>query len=369
MNVPFFSLDRLHREISDDLALNFEKTLSSSNFIRGERVREFERKFALFCKTEHAIGVGNGLDALRLILQALDIGKGDDVIVPAHTFIATWLAVTHSGARIVPVDADPETRNIDISGISAAITERTRALIAVHLYGLPCEMEQLRDLCGSHNIYLIEDAAQAHGALYDQQPVGSFGIASGFSFYPTKNLGALGDAGAVTTSDRDLAKKITKLGNYGSEEKYSHELIGSNSRLDEFQAGILNIKLDRLKTWNRKRRHIAASYIERLKDVEQLKLPKVSPRADPVWHLFVIETRNRDSLAHALRRQGVGTGIHYPIANHLSEAYKNAGFKCGDFPVTENLASSVLSLPFHPHLTETEIDFVCEKIKEQIVIV
>lgn len=364
MNVPFFDLGPSRAAIAAELESVWRQVLDGRRFILGERVAAFEADFAACCGAGHGIGVGNGLDALTLILQGLGIGAGDEVIVPAHTFIATWLGVTRSGAMPVPVDCLPGTGNIDPALVPAAITGRTRALIAVHLYGVPAEMAPLQALATQHNFHLIEDAAQAHGASYRGRKTGSLGIAAGFSFYPTKTLGALGDGGAVVTSDAALAKRIRLLRNYGSETKYEHQVIGCNSRLDELQAAILSVKLPRLEAWAADRRRIAARYMQMLSDLPGLQLPAVTDGAAPVWHLFPVRHAARDALAAALEAAGVQTMLHYPVPPHLQPAYAGLGYRAGQFPVAERIARSTLSLPIWPGLADAQIDHVCDAIRQ-----
>lgn len=366
MNVPFFDIGPSHAAIAAELESVWRQVLGGRQFILGERVAAFEADFAAYCGAGHGIGVGNGLDALTLILEGLGIAAGDEVIVPAHTFIATWLAVTRSGATPVPVDCLAGTGSIDPALVPAAITSRTRALIAVHLYGMPAEMAPLQALAAKHGFHLIEDAAQAHGASYRGAKTGSFGIAAGFSFYPTKNLGALGDGGAVVTNDAALAQRIRRLRNYGSERKYEHQIIGCNSRLDELQAAILSVKLRRLDAWTADRRRIAARYRQMLSDLPGLHLTAATDGAEPVWHLFPVRYAARDALAEALAAAGVQTMVHYPVPPHLQPAYAALGLRAGRFPVAEAIARSTLSLPIWPGLAEAQIDHVCDIIRQAV---
>ena len=366
MNVPFFDIGPTHAAIAGALDAVWRATLESRQFILGERVAAFESEFAAYCMADHGIGVANGLDALTLILEGLGIGAGDEVIVPAHTFIATWLGVTRAGARPIPVDCLDGTGNIDPALVPAAITSRTKALIAVHLYGVPAEMAPLQELAAKHNFNLIEDAAQAHGARYRGQKTGSLGIAAGFSFYPTKNLGALGDGGAVVTNDSALAKRIRLIRNYGSEQKYEHQIAGCNSRLDELQAAILSVKLRGLDDLNAVRRRIAARYMSALSGVPGLDLPAVTDGAEPVWHLFPIRVAARDRLAEALTAAGVQTMVHYPVPPHLQPAYAARSYRAGQFPVAEIIARTTLSLPIWPGLSDAQIDHVCDAIRQLV---
>lgn len=366
MKVPFFDIGPTHAAIAGALDAAWRATLEGRQFILGERVAAFESEFAAYCTAGHGIGVANGLDALTLILEALGIGAGDEVIVPAHTFIATWLGVTRTGARPVPVDCVCTTGNIDPALVRMVLTSRTKALIAVHLYGVPAEMAPLQALAETHNFHLIEDAAQAHGATYRGQKIGSLGIAAGFSFYPTKNLGALGDGGAVVTSDGALAKRIRLIRNYGSEKKYEHQIAGCNSRLDELQAAILSVKLRGLDGWNAERRRIAEHYTAALSGLPGLDLPAVTEGSDPVWHLFQVRHAARDALAEALTTAGVQTIVHYPVPPHLQPAYAVLGYRPGQFPVAESIARSTLSLPIWPGLAEAQIDHVCDVIRQAL---
>jgi dTDP-4-amino-4,6-dideoxygalactose transaminase len=368
MKVPFFDIGPTHAAIAGALDAAWRATLEGRQFILGERVAAFESEFAAYCTADHGIGVANGLDALTLILEGLGIGAGDEVIVPAHTFIATWLGVTRSGARPVPVDCLESTGNIDPALVPAAITSRTKALIAVHLYGVPAEMAALQALAAKHNIHLIEDAAQAHGAKYRGQKTGSLGIAAGFSFYPTKNLGALGDGGAVVTSDAALAKRIRLIRNYGSEQKYEHQIAGCNSRLDELQAAILSVKLRGLDDLNAERRRIAARYRSALSGLPGLDLPAVTDGAEPVWHLFPVRHAARDVLAESLKAAGVQTMVHYPVPPNLQPAYVGLGYRAGQYPVAEMISRTTLSLPIWPGLAEAQIDHVCDAIRQVVTV-
>jgi dTDP-4-amino-4,6-dideoxygalactose transaminase len=310
MNVKFLDLQAQHREIEAELQDAYHRVMASGWFIRGPELEAFEAEFAAYCKTKFCIGVGNGLDALHLILRALGIGPGDEVIVPGNTFIATWLAVTQAGATIMPVDPLPDTFNIDPAAIRRAISPRTKAIIPVHLYGQPAAMAEIGAIADQYGLKLIEDAAQAHGASQDGQITGSFGHAAGFSFYPGKNLGAIGDAGAVTTNDGAIFETIRMLRNYGSKTKYHHDILGYNSRLDELQAAFLRVKLKRMPLWNQRRREIANIYLDQLSQTP-LTLPVVAAGADPVWHLFVVKSAHRDRLQDHLNQNGIETIIHY----------------------------------------------------------
>jgi dTDP-4-amino-4,6-dideoxygalactose transaminase len=360
--VPFFSLESLHNELRPSLEAAFARVLANSRLILGPELAEFERAFAEYCGVKHAIGVGNGLDALTLILRALDLKPGDEVIVPGHTFIATWLAVDQAGATVVPVDVDPETFNIDPQLVRAAVTDRTRAIIAVHLYGRPADMDDLLEIATVAGVPLIEDAAQAHGARYEGRRVGGLGLAAGFSFYPTKNLGALGDGGAVTTNDDFLAERIRLLRNYGSRTKYHHEEPGTNSRLDEMQAALLLAKLPSLDEKNERRRHIARRYDEGLRNCPGLTLPRIDQGYEAVWHLYVLRATDRSALQAALERRGIATLIHYPIACHRQGAYADRA-SGADLPWSARLAGEVLSLPLWPEMEEETVDLVIEQVR------
>ncbi|MDD5034075.1 MAG: DegT/DnrJ/EryC1/StrS family aminotransferase [Methylococcaceae bacterium] len=347
--VPFLDLKSPHIDLKPQLQQAFDRVLNSGWYILGNEVKQFESEFAEYCEAEHCVGVGNGLEALQLILRAYGIGDGDEVIVPSNTYIATWLAASFAGATAVPVEPIEVTYNIDPSRIEAAITPRTKAIIAVHLYGQPADMDAVNAIAKKQGIKVIEDAAQAHGARYKGRRVGSLGDAAGFSFYPGKNLGALGDGGAVVTSDAELAERIRVLRNYGSQMKYHNEIKGFNSRLDELQAALLRVKLKHLDEWNDRRRIVAGHYNESLSEAG-LKLPYVPEWADPVWHLFVVRTPQREVLQQKLSAAGIGTMIHYPIPPHLQPAYAELGFAVGAFPLAEAMHREVLSLPMGPHL-------------------
>lgn len=351
--IQFLDLKAPHIELRQQLEAALERVLDSGWYIQGNEVKQFEKEFAEYCEADHCIGVGNGLDALHLILRAYDIGVGDEVIVPSNTYIATWLAASYAGATPIPVEPDVRTYNIDPALIEAAITTNTKAIIAVHLYGQPADMDAINAIAKKHNLKVIEDAAQAHGARYKGRRVGTLGDAAGFSFYPGKNLGAIGDGGAVTTNDAELAKKIRILGNYGSQVKYHNEVKGYNSRLDELQAAFLRAKLQTLDAWNMRRKVIAADYLRELSDCN-LVLPFVPEWADPVWHLFVVRSAKRDVLQKKLGEMEVGTMIHYPIPPHLQPAYAELNYKQGDFLIAECIAKEVLSLPIGPQMTDEQ---------------
>jgi dTDP-4-amino-4,6-dideoxygalactose transaminase len=363
MTVPFLDLKAPYRELKEEIDEAFARVMASGWFVLGEEVTAFEKEFAGYCETDHCIGVGNGLDALHLILRALEIGDGDEVIVPSNTYIATWLAVSYAGATPVPVEPDKRSHNIDPAKIEAAITPRTKAIIPTHLYGQPADMDSINQLAARRGLKVIEDAAQAHGARYKGRRAGSLSQAAAFSFYPGKNLGALGDGGAVVTSDTNLADKIRRLRNYGSQEKYRHDEKGFNSRLDELQGAVLRVKLRHLENWNERRKAVARHYLERLADVAELGLPEVPSFAEPVWHLFVVTHPERDQLQAALTHDGVGTLIHYPIPPHLSGAYQDSTSLARDLAIAETLSRSVLSLPMGPHLDRANQDAVIDSIR------
>lgn len=361
MNIPFLDLKKPNLDLRSELEAAFRRVVESGWYILGQEVEAFEAEFAAYCGTRHCVGVGNGLDALHLILRAYEIGAGDEVIVPSNTYIATWLAASYSGARPVPVEPIEATYNIDPQRILEAITPRTKAIIVVHLYGQPADMDAINAIARKHGLKVIEDAAQAHGARYKGVRTGNLADAAGFSFYPGKNLGALGDGGAITTNDDVLADQIRKLRNYGSQVKYHNVVRGFNSRLDELQAAILRVKLKYLDGWNSQRSRLAAIYLEKLAD-SGLILPIVPPWAEPVWHLYVIRSTQRDLLQRDLRDAEIGTMIHYPIPPHLQQAYAEDGYRKRHLPIAEKIHREVLSLPMFPHLSELEIVNICSAV-------
>ena len=359
MKVPFVSFKPLEKELDTQLRNAFDRVLTNSWYIDGKEDAAFEKAFAEYCHSRFCIGCGNGLDALVLCLKAMDIGEGDEVIVPSNTFIATALAVTYTGAKPVFVEPDIRTYNIDPSLLEAAITDKTRAIMPVHLYGQPCDMDPIIAIAKKHGLRVIEDCAQAHGATYKGRVIGSFGDAAGFSFYPGKNLGALGDAGAVVTNDEALAKKVRALGNYGSDYKYHHIYKGSNSRLDELQAAFLAAKLPLMDKVNQDRRATAQQYLEGIQNPAVI-LPFVPDYAQPVWHLFPIRTQDRDGLAAYLEEKGVSTNKHYPIPMHLQECYRDLNIPQGTLPLAEEISATELSLPMYYGMTREEIRYVIE---------
>jgi dTDP-4-amino-4,6-dideoxygalactose transaminase len=361
--IPFLDFAAMHAEMRPRLDAAYARVVDSNWLILGHELETFEREFAAYCGARHCVGVANGLDALFITLKALGIGAGDEVIVPGNTYIATWLAVSYAGATPVPVEPDPRTFNLDPERIAAAITRATRAIMPVHLYGQPADMDPILDIARRHGLKVVEDAAQAHGARYKGRRTGSLGDAAGFSFYPGKNLGALGDGGAVTTDDDALADRLRVLRNYGSRVKYHNEVKGFNSRLDELQAAFLREKLALLDDWNDRRRAIAAVYLDRLAG-SGLGLPWVPEWADPVWHLFVVRHPRRDSLQRVLAEAGVATMIHYPIPPHLQGAYADLGIVTGDLPLTEAIHREVLSLPIGPQMTHEAVSIVARVCRE-----
>lgn len=359
--IPFVSFKTIEEELNKELHAAFERVYDASWYISGEEGKKFEQAFAAFCGTGYCVGCGNGLDALTLSLRALRIGKGDEVLVPSNTYIATALAVTYVGAKPVFVEPDIRTYNIDVNRIEEKLTPRTKAIIPVHLYGQPAEMEEILAIAKKAGLMVIEDCAQAHGAAYRGQAVGSFGEAAGFSFYPGKNLGALGDAGAVVTNDEEVAMKVRALGNYGSDYKYYHIYQGYNSRLDEIQAAFLRVKLVHLERMNEERRRIAERYRSEISN-EQVILPYVINDVKPVWHIFAIRCERRDELADYLSSFGIMTNKHYPIPMHLQKAYEDLKIPEGELPIAEEISKTELSLPMYYGLSNDDISFIIEKI-------
>lgn len=351
----------MERELDSELRLAFERVYTNSWYIEGQEDENFEEAFSKFVGTKYCVGVGNGLDALMLALKALGIKNGDEVLVPSNTYIATALAVTYVGAMPVFVEPDIRTFNINPELIEEKITERTKAIMPVHLYGQPCDMDPIMEIAKKYGLLIIEDCAQAHGATYKGKTIGTFGDAAGFSFYPGKNLGALGDAGATVTNDKELAEKVRALGNYGSDYKYHHIYKGNNSRLDEMQAAFLSAKLPHLSRMNDERRSIAERYLKGITN-KQIVLPYVPDYANPVWHIFGIRCDRRDELEKYLNNNGIETNKHYPIPMHIQECYKDLGFKQGDFPIAEQISKTELSLPMYYGMTDEEIGYVIEKV-------
>lgn len=363
MKIPFVTFKPLEAELDSDIRAAFERVYTRSWYVEGAEDEAFEKAFADFCGTKYCVGVGNGLDSLMLALKGLGIGEGDEVIIPSNTFIATALAASYTGAKVVFVEPDIRTFDIDPSLIEQAITPRTKAIMPVHLYGQPCDMDPIMDIAKKYNLYVIEDCAQAHGATYKGKRVGSFGDAAGFSFYPGKNLGALGDAGATVTNDKALADKIRALGNYGSDYKYHHIYKGNNSRLDEMQAAFLSAKLPTLDKVNENRRVTARKYLEGIKNPSVI-LPYVNSDTNPVWHIFGIRCKKRAELEKFLNDKEISTNKHYPIPMHLQECYKDLGFKKGDFPIAEEISETELSIPMYYGMTDEEVQYVIDAINE-----
>lgn len=359
--IPFLSLRETYEELKPELDVAIGRVLAGGWYIGGPEVEAFEQEWAAYTGAAHAVGVGNGLDALILALRALGVGAGDEVIVPSNTYIATWLAVTHAGATPVPVEPIPGTYNIDPARIEAAITPRTKVILPVHLYGQPADLEPILSLARMHGLRVLEDAAQAHGARYRGSRVGAHGDVVAWSFYPGKNLGAFGDAGAVTTNDAELADAVRVLANYGSRVKYHNEVQGVNSRLDPVQAAVLRVKLTRLDEWNARRGALAQRYLSGLGGSE-LVLPEVPAWADPVWHLFVVRTTQRDALQRDLGDAGIGTLVHYPVPPHRQGAYAGMQLGEGSLPISEQLHREVLSLPLGPHLDSGSVDAVVDRL-------
>ena len=363
MQVPFFSFAAMHNALGEAPFDIFRRFWDQQWYILGASVTEFEEAYARWNGTQHCVGVANGLDALHLALRALHIGPGDEVIVPSNTYIATWLAVTQTGAIPVPVEPDLRSYNLDPARIEAAITPATKVIMPVHLYGQSCDMTAIMDIAAKHGLFVVEDNAQAHGAVHAGKRTGSFGHLNATSFYPTKNLGALGDAGAITTDDPQLAEQIRLLRNYGSSRKYYNELPGYNSRLDELQAALLLMKLPFLQQWTEQRRRLAAMYVAQLADMENIVLPEHTSPESHVWHLFVIRTKQRNALAEYLGAQGIGCMIHYPLPPHLQKAYQTLGYRRGDFPLAEQIADTCLSLPLFPGMSEQQLGQVVAAVR------
>ena len=364
MNIPFLNFEGMHAANASQFIEAASRVIDSAWFVNGKEVLSFESEWASYLGCSHAVGVSNGLDALILSLKALGVGAGDEVIVPSNTYVATALAATHVGATPIFAEPNIETYNLDTERIEAAITPRTKAIMPVHLYGQAAEMTAIMDIAKRHDLFVVEDNAQAQGAEHKGQKTGTFGHCNGTSFYPGKNLGALGDAGAVTTNDEEFANKVRVLGNYGSQKKYYNEVIGHNNRLDEMQAAFLRVKLKHLSDWTEQRQEIAAAYLRELEGIGDLVLPVTHPESTHVYHLFVIRTKRRDELAEYLKERGIGTLIHYPVPPHLQECYKYLGYKRGDFPIAEEIADTALSLPIWPGMLESQIIMVINQVKD-----
>ncbi len=362
MNVPWIDLAQQHRNLRGEINAAIQGVLDRADFILGQDVHKLEEEFAAYCGTKYAVGVDSGLSALELSLRALGIGPGDEVIVPAHTFTATAAAVTFSGATPVFVEVDPHTWTLDAKRIEDAITQHTKAILPVHLYGLPADMHMILGIAEKYELVVVEDACQAHGAKYKGHRVGSMGNAAGFSFYPTKNLGGCGDGGMVTTNDAKVAETVSALRNCGQKAKNVHELMPFNHRLDSLQAAILRVKLHYLDTWIEARRHVAALYRELLKGAD-VQLPADPPGYQHVYHLFVIRSQNRDALQSYLKDRGIGTAIHYPAPVHLQPFYSNGKNREGEFPISEQVCREILSLPMYPEMTDEQVNYVAEGIR------
>lgn len=364
MQIPFIDFRKLHEPIKEETYTAIQNVINNNAFILGKAVTDFESDFAKAHGVKHCIGVSSGTDANHLALWASDIKEGDEIIIPANTFIATAWGATLCGATPVFVDCESDSYNIDPKKIEEKITPKTKAIVAVHLYGQPADMDELKKVAEKHDLILIEDAAQSHIAEYKGKRIGGLSKAASFSFYPGKNLGAFGEGGAVTTNDDDLAQKIKMLRDHGSMKKYYHEYYGHNYRMEGIQGAVLGVKLKYLENWTKKRRDAAKKYTELLKDVKEIKLPEEMPYANHVYHLFVVQTKDRDKLQKFLNENEISTGLHYPIPLHLQKCFEHLGYKRGDFPQTEKLADECLSLPMFPDLTDEQINYVCDKIKE-----
>lgn len=366
MSVPFLDMKPIYDELKPELDAAYERVMRSGWFVLGKEVEAFEAEYAAYCCAKHCIGLGNGLEALELVLRGWDIGAGDEVIVPSNTYIATWLAVTAVGAKVVPVEPLPAGPNIDPERIVAAVTSRTKAIMPVHLYGEPADMDAIMAIAAKHGIKVIEDVAQAQGSKVRGRRAGSLGHAGAHSFFPTKNIGAVGDGGAVTTDDPKLAERLRVLRNYGSRVKYVNIERGYNSRLDELQAAFLRAKLPRLDEWNDRRRAVAARYHDKLAGIPGLGLPRAPQWAEPVWHLYVVRTERRAELVAALDKAGIGSLIHYPIPPHLQQAYADLGQPRGSYPLAEKLAETVLSLPIGPHVSPETVDRIAAVVRSAL---
>ncbi|RZK32608.1 MAG: DegT/DnrJ/EryC1/StrS family aminotransferase [Hymenobacter sp.] len=363
MTVPFLSFSPQHDPIRSEVLAAIANVYDKQWYVLGDEVKAFEAAYSAFNQVAHTIGVANGLDALHLALMALDVQPGDEVLVPSNTYIATWLAVSYVGGVPVPVEPDPRTYNLDPTRLEAAITPRTKGIMPVHLYGQACAMGPIMEVAKRHGLWVVEDNAQAQGAAWQGGLTGTFGAANGTSFYPGKNLGALGDAGAVTTNDAALDTKIRTLRNYGSQQKYYNEIIGYNSRLDELQASVLRVKLEHLPTWTAQRQQVAAWYDQHLAGLGDLLLPTVAEGATHVYHLYVVRTARREALQQHLTAQGIGTLIHYPVPPHRQQAYAHLNMPAGAFPIAEEIANTALSMPMWPGMTEEQVTKVAEAVR------
>lgn len=362
MKIPFINFDHQNKFIRKEILESLKKVFDSKYYVLGPNVSKFEINYSKLNNTRYSIGVSSGLDALIISLKALNVGKGDEVIIASNAYIASWLSISNVGATIVPVEPNEKTFNIDVKKIEDKITSRTKVIMPVHLYGQPCEMDRIMRIAKKYNLYVVEDNAQGHLAKFKGKITGSFGDLNATSFYPTKNIGAIGEAGCITTDNKMYAEYTNKYRNYGSSEKYICDIIGTNSRLDELQASILNIKLDHIEYWTRQRIEIANMYTQKLNDL--VETPFVNNKCNHVYHLYVIKTDKRDGLKEFLQKKGIGTAIHYPIPPHLQKAYKHLGFSKGDFPIAEKLSHKSLSLPIYPGLNEFQINYICDSIRE-----
>ncbi len=363
MQIPFLSFSKMHNDLKAEMNAVFNKVYDSHWYIMGNELKKFEANYAAYSNTSYCAGLANGLDALIISLKTLNVGPGDEVIVPSNTYIATWLASSYVGARPVPVEPKKDTYNLNPDLIEQAITPKTKVIMPVHLYGQACEMDKIMAIAKKHNLYVVEDNAQAQGAYCKGQITGSFGDINATSFYPAKNLGALGDAGAITTNNEELYNMAMIIRNYGSEKKYYNQVKGVNSRLDELQAAILDAKLNYLDGWNKERNAIAAKYTERLKPIEGVVVPHTAADCTTVVHQYVFRTGQRDAMQEHLNKNGIGTLIHYPVPAHLQQAYKEFNYKKGDFPIAEEIAETCLSLPLYLGLSDAEIDYIADTIK------
>jgi len=364
MKIPFVDLTIMHNEIRDDLDNAYKRVLDKSVYIQGEECKKFEEEYALYTNSKYCIGVGNGLDAIYLILKALDIKEGDEVIIPSNTYIATALAVTYTGATPIFVEPTIDTFNIDVTKIEEKITSKTKAIIPVHLQGRPANLDEIIKIAKKYNLYVVDDAAQAHGVSYKGRKIGGLTDATAWSFYPGKNLGALGDAGCITTNNKELADKIRAIGNYGSDYKYHHVYKGTNSRLDELQASFLRVKLPRLDKWNDYRRKVANRYLTEIIN-PLIKLPKPTDSIyDHIYHVFVVKCDSRDKLEKYLNDNGIQTLIHYPVPMHLQEAYKDINIHKGDLPIAEEISNTVLSIPMYYGISKEQIDYVIKVLND-----
>lgn len=366
MSIPFIDFKEQNRLIQDEVDVGFKKVFEKGDYILGEQAQIFEKAFAHYCEAQYAVGVNSGTDALHLGLSTLELQEGDEVIVPTHTFIATALCVSYCRAKPVFVDIEPDTYNMDPKAIEKAITKKTRAIIVVHLYGQPANMNEILDIAKKNNIKVVEDAAQAHGARYHSRRVGSLGDLACFSFYPTKSLGACGDAGMIVTNNKDIYEKALMLRDYGRQGRYEHKIKGTNSRLDTIQAVVLNAKLKHLDQWNAMRAQTAAYYAELLKPLKGVVAPHLKSDRTHVYQTYAVTVPERDKVVEAMKAKGIGVLIHYPIPLHMQEAYKELGYQKGAFPVAEKVANHIMSLPMFPHMTKTQVETVVNALKESL---